>query len=497
MPRSNFSLTTPSELNNSTITTSVRVVHVGMDALQETVQETARVVTSKPVQRAVVHTVLFVSSVVTLFCFAAVASALFFQNFVPDQVVTRPVHLQYGSGLNPYAIASLTAPPMKSQQEYDISVTLSMPRSPPNVDRGNFMISLHLLDSKADNQLEMSARQYAFAHDGFGEHKVLFSSRRPVLIPYVDPVISLASRVLFLFYHMFAPGSSTCTMIIPLAERVKFSKSSTIPSAAYIEVEAGQTVQIYYAALSLTAQLRGLRWLMFHYRFPTYIAFTFLFWVFELIFMSVAWAVSGSALGDAGKRQRLEKSHDGLYKDEAEEEREQLSDVPETFPTYGKQQPLKYEPAIKRELEVERPISEVPVGGAEADDEEDYDDEEDEYRKGRDSGLGTSYNSVILPSPLTPSIPVPFSARSPTVTAPKSPATACDSSRFQLHTLPCRASNSRPSPHPVVCPVNLQQGSRSSPSTGACPRERLSVVTASGHLRAPDIHGAHGQLLRS
>ena len=65
-------------------------------ALQDTIQQTARVVTSKPVQRAVVNTVLVVSSAVSLLCVAAIASALFFQNFVPDQVLTTPVHLQYG-----------------------------------------------------------------------------------------------------------------------------------------------------------------------------------------------------------------------------------------------------------------------------------------------------------------------------------------------------------------------------------------------------------------
>ena len=64
--------------------------------LKETLQETARVVTSKPVQRAVVNTVLLVSTAATLFCTASIASVLFFQNFLPHEVVTLPVHLQYG-----------------------------------------------------------------------------------------------------------------------------------------------------------------------------------------------------------------------------------------------------------------------------------------------------------------------------------------------------------------------------------------------------------------
>ncbi|CAM1502048.1 Fc.00g040320.m01.CDS01 [Cosmosporella sp. VM-42] len=355
----------------------------------DTLQEAARVATSKPVQRAVVNSVLLVSSAVSLFCLAGIASALFFQNFVPDQVVTIPVHLQYGAGLNPYGIVPLTTSPMKSQQEYDISMTLSMPRSPPNLERGNFMISLHLLDSKADDRLDKSARKYADSHEGFEGHRVLYSSRRPALFPYVDPVVSLASRVLFLFYHMLVPSSSTTTMMIPVAERVWFSKYATIPNSAYVEIEAGQSVQIYHATLSLTAQLRGLRWLMFHYRLPTYLAFTFLFWVFEIVFMAVAWTIWSALAGSAGDYgSKHEGSGRQAIKDTDESEgRGEESDRPETFPTYGRQPPLKYEPEVKQEFEDDQPLSELPVGGAEADD-----DSSEEDRRARDSGIGTSYS---------------------------------------------------------------------------------------------------------
>ncbi|KAF7538644.1 hypothetical protein G7Z17_g12597 [Cylindrodendrum hubeiense] len=366
----------------------------------ETLQETARLVTSKPAQRLVVNTILLVSSAATLLGLAGIASALFFQNFLPHQVVTTPLHLQYGSGVNPYGIASIATPPMKSQQEYDISLTLSMPRSSPNIDRGNFMISLHLLDATADGRLDTSAQLHAAEHAGFGETEILFSSRRSALLPYVDPVVSLATRVLFLFYHIFAPGSSTSEMVIPLAERVWFPKGSKIPGSAYVEVEAGQAIQVYHAALRLTAQLRGLRWLMVHYRISTYLAFTFLFWVCELVFMGIAWGVwsvtTGSPPGDAGvKTQRLEGAWQQAVKAEEEEDGREAEDEdrPTTFPTYGRQPPLKYEPEVKQEGIEEQLLSELPRGGAEADDEdeEEEEDEDDDGRRG-DSGLGTSYS---------------------------------------------------------------------------------------------------------
>lgn len=252
------------------------------------------------------------------------------------------------------------------------------------------MISLHLLESKLDSRLVSSARQFASLNDDFGDHKVVFSSRRPTLLPYVDPVISIASRTLFLFYHMFFPSSSTTTMRVPLAERVLFSKGSTIPQSAFIEVEAGQTVQIYHATLSFIAQLRGLRWLMFHYRLPTFLAFTFFFWISEVISMAVAWAIWSYMVGsyaEAGDKDGFGRH--AIKDSEDSEGREEDSDRPATFPTYGRQPPLKYEPDVKYEGEEERPLSEVPIAGTEADDEDDEDEDDHPYR---DSGIGTSYS---------------------------------------------------------------------------------------------------------
>ncbi|KAK5995086.1 Seipin-like-like protein [Cladobotryum mycophilum] len=356
----------------------------------ESVKETARAVTSKPMQRAVVNTVLLASGAISLFCLAAVASALFFRNFIPDQFVTAPVHLQYGSSSNPYGIAPLSTSLLKSQQDYDISVTLSLPRSPANTERGNFMISLHLLGTTSTDAVAASARKFANGQPDFEEHAVLFTSRRPTLVPYIDPVVSLASRLLFLLYHMLAPGTQTCTMIIPLGERVAFAKDSAIPTVAYIEVEAGQDIQIYSAVLTMTAQLRGLRWLMFHYRVSTFLAFTSLFWACEFLFMSVVWTALSALMGSStssGKKPQGKQDHYLEDDSGGGEDRDETSDYPQTFPTYGRQPPLKHEPDVKKEEERERTLAEIPMAGAEADDED-----EDGDGVQRDSGIGTSYS---------------------------------------------------------------------------------------------------------
>lgn len=64
--------------------------------LQDTLLETYRLATSKSTQRALLNTILLVSGAVTLLGLAAVATGLFFHNFVPRQVLTKLVYLQYG-----------------------------------------------------------------------------------------------------------------------------------------------------------------------------------------------------------------------------------------------------------------------------------------------------------------------------------------------------------------------------------------------------------------
>lgn len=261
------------------------------------------------------------------------------------------------------------------------------------------MVSLYLLGSESGYELAEDARKFANREPSFEQSDVVFHSRRPALLPFIDPVVSLASRVLFLLYHLIFPAAQTCIMNIPVAERVAFPTDSSIPLSAYVEIEAGQGIQIYSASLTLTAQLGGLRWLMFHYRLLTFITFTMLFWVCELAFMSVAWAIFGSLMGSSsnnklehktGKSQRRLTTEEATDPDDSDENDDEdgISDYPQQFPTYGKQPALKHEPGIKDEEEHKQPLYEIPVAGEEADDEE----EDADDKSPRDSGIGTSYS---------------------------------------------------------------------------------------------------------
>ena len=294
---------------------------------------------------------------------------------------------------NPYGITSLMNSPIKANQAYDFSVKLSLPRSPVNVDRGNFMISLFLLDKSVVGGLAKDALEFASKHTNFGTYTIMFTSRRSVLVPYMDPIVSLASRVFFLFYHMLVHSSQTITLTVPLAERVVFSKALGVPVSAYVEVEAGQSIQIYDAELIVTAQLRGLRWLMFHYRLLTYLAFTFLFWICELIFMGVAWSL-WSSLGIAepsGANGKLQLRQGRPQRSVETEQADDDSDHPRQPSSHARQSWLKTEPKVKGETEQEHLLSEVPLAGGEADDEKEEDEEYESFAPVREHGVGTSY----------------------------------------------------------------------------------------------------------
>ena len=58
--------------------------------------EVVGVVTSPWARRLVVNTVVLLAGASTLLVPASIATALFFQNYVPHQVLSKPVYLQYG-----------------------------------------------------------------------------------------------------------------------------------------------------------------------------------------------------------------------------------------------------------------------------------------------------------------------------------------------------------------------------------------------------------------
>lgn len=183
------------------------------------------------------------------------------------------------------------------EQAYDVSVELEVPRSPANLEKGNFMVSLFAIKSMPENP----AYSFSFsgtAHDPYAhvrEDSVVFMSRRPTLIPYEDPLVSTTSRILFMFYHIFHPGASEkTTLTIPMGELVEFK--DVLPLSILVDVEAGQTLQVYSATVTLVARLTGIRWAMYNHRIISFVVCTTAFWIAEVLSMGFAWLILGSVV---------------------------------------------------------------------------------------------------------------------------------------------------------------------------------------------------------
>ncbi|KAI8631378.1 putative adipose-regulatory protein-domain-containing protein [Xylariaceae sp. FL1651] len=344
----------------------------------EYVKTPYRVATSPGAKRTYLGAFLFVAASLALLCVAALAYPVFYYNYVPKKLISIPIYLQYNAGLNPYGVTSLSSNLML-EQAYDVSVELTLPRSPANLERGNFMVALYAMKSKPDNPaFAFSVPSDPYEH--VTNNNVVFSSRRPALIPYQDSLVSTASRILFLLYHIiFSHVSQTTTLVIPMGELVEFR--DVLPLSILLDVQAGQTLQVYSCTITLVARLTGIRWFMYNHRILSFVACTTIFWFAEMLSMGIAWITL-----EYFRSRR--KSKDFIKSGAGQE--------PWTPIKYGEMMDPDYEQSpmtktgdearIKEESTEQDTLVEFPRHTGDADDE---DDSEDVWKE---SGAGMSFN---------------------------------------------------------------------------------------------------------
>lgn len=392
-----------------------------------------RLASSKPAQKAYLTTALFTATAGVLLGLASTTYLLFYWNFIPDIGVEKVVYLQYGlvqinaccaacsikallltfarsHGCSPYAVIDL-GQSIIPQQAYDISVVIDLPRSPPNLQMGNFMVDLVLL-SPAYNAVRRAFPADSFdTRSGIPTDTILYSSRRPTILTYTPEFVTLGKQLAALPSYLLGWRKAEERLDIPMAEGVVFEKgTNNLPSKVYLDLQSkGEDVQVYNLRLLLRARLSGMRWLMYNHRIVSFLIGTGTFWAAELICAFLALLVVKSIMSaepdehlnaavkneefvEDSKKIKAEEGEDSLDIDDLD-----LSDTPRSFPTYGRQAPLKYIPKIKREFDSEEMVSdELPTHPrvAEADDEsEERLDIASSVAGGRsDSGLGTSYS---------------------------------------------------------------------------------------------------------
>lgn len=390
-----------------------------------------RMASSRPALKAYLNTALFVAMSAVLFGLASAAYIIFYMNYIPQVGIQRAVHLQYGyvhlrsalknyecklivtyrDGPNPYALIPIEGSLMP-HQAYDITIQIDMPRSPPNLKMGNFMVDLVMLSPTYKPVARPSPTDPFDIRRWIPAEAILFSARRPAILTYHSDVVRIGKQIASLPSYLLGWRHENERIELHMAEGVSFDKGwASRPTKVYLDLQSrGHDIQIYAVSLILRAKFSGMRWLMYNHRILSFIIFTSAFWAAEMLFALLALIVLQSALSAGDEDKIVVKDEDNddsstRIKEEGEEELDlddlDLSDTPRSFPTYGRQAPLHYVPKTKAENDSEGMVSDevrTHPRTAEADDEsEEPGDIRNSFSVGRsDSGLGTSYSESGL-----------------------------------------------------------------------------------------------------
>ncbi|KAF4550893.1 Adipose-regulatory protein (Seipin)-like protein [Elsinoe fawcettii] len=436
----------------------VRLFHAILDKLLLPV----RILTSKIALRAYLTSILFFLTGLLLFAFAVVAYVLFYWSYIPRIGFTRDIHLQYDplpvecrsylGNNNPFStpylppLTGATPPPQRkseltaslstrcagtpspwgtapvspeviSQQAYDVVVELTMPLTPLNTEAGNFMIDARFLSSPTPPD---SLPTYLNAYDPLAPSSStkppsspLAHARRPALIPYHPPLLTLFSTLTSLPRYLLGLPTFTTTLRIPLFTQVSFPRGRrAVPSSIHIQLQnpSGVQLHVYSLKVHFRARFSGLRYVMYNFRTATGTVFVSAFFFMEVVaalgvyaFLSFV-VFNGEGQGRVKDGVEGEAEGDSEAVKEEETETEGLSNTERTFPSYGQGMAMRYPGSgsvgIKKEGvgmgTGEGGTTMTPGPGGEADDEDDEDADfvlDDPAGRWRDSGLGTSMES--------------------------------------------------------------------------------------------------------
>ncbi|KAH0541402.1 hypothetical protein FGG08_004092 [Glutinoglossum americanum] len=354
-----------------------------------------RIAVSKPAQRAYVGTILFFLAGLVLFGLAVVAYVLFYYNFIPQIGVERVVHLQFGSG-NPYGFASL-GQGLISQQAYDVYIHLELPRSPPNLAAGNFMLDLSLISPDSAALLTAPPETDILAH-----------TRRPAILTYASPLVDTVNKIAEVPFFVLGFKKEAEKLDIRMMEGLQFARGwRNVPKSIRIEVQADEKMQIYNARVRFAARFAGLRWIMYNHRIISFLTGTTLFWFIELSFSAIAWFILSQYMAPHPNKTEPDDNNPTIKPEpDTDSPTDELSDTPRTFPTFSRQPPLQYPTPhstpgaedVTEGGEEGEDFGGEPVVG-EADDEAEYETgvfSGDATFDGRpiDSGVGTSLSEA-------------------------------------------------------------------------------------------------------
>ena len=395
------------------------------------------VATSRSAIKAYLSTLLFLTFSLILIAISTTAYALLYYNYVPQLSLEATLHLQYGDAAYAHATTVLDSSALSEQQPYDISIELHLPRTPNNLAAGNFMLDLSLLSrpspttaTPALNVIQPNAST------------VLAHSRRPAILPYQSPLLSITHNIIALPWHTLGLKDLNADVLeVPMFELMSFPRGwRNVPGVVKFELQSEQALQVYSVRALFKARFEGLRYILYNYRVLSFLVFTSCFYMVSLTSTSIAWfaisslfspdSTQGEGWQDRQSKIKQEEGEasmsNGHIKKEAGSDHSSdetglsvsnISDSATTFPTLGRQMPLRFpvpRPSeggggggslaasrtdIKREPEDEHVLEATAIeplagtGPSEAADDEDEEETRGRDREDRDSGIGTSLES--------------------------------------------------------------------------------------------------------
>ena len=329
---------------------------------------------------------------------SAAAYLLFYSAYIPRIGFDRVLHLQFPIPHSahlvarnhdnhdsspsypwPYAVANLGAD-LVSNQPYDVALELHMPRSPGNVDLGNFMLDLELLGGASDTGTE--TQQHPLHPDavtiGTGNRTgVLARSSRPATLTYYSDMVEGLGIVAGMPLYILGWKSEAEMLEIVMMEGVEFRRGwANVPRRARLEVRMDQSnggkLQVYGCKVKFMARFRGLRyafptsapwmvaidwltrtrWFMYKHRIIAFFLFTTIFWTVSttttiLAYLALSYAFLSPQQAQPTQRARpspLPTPDSNVPPSPSPPSTPSLSDTSRTFPTLRSQPPLHFSP---------------------------------------------------------------------------------------------------------------------------------------------------------
>lgn len=444
------------EVSMRRMSRNVTTTSAADSTFQELVLTPLRFATSKFALKAYITTILFTIAGFVLFGLAVTAYTLFYWSYIPRIGFERTIHLQFDasqpaqidgspviqqSQITPHGTVALN-PDIVSQQQYDVSIELTLPRTPTNTALGNFMLDVRLYAPNSDRPASYLGDLHTTTTTTSSQ--LLAHARRPAILTYLSREVDLVTRATQLHWYLLGWRREEEILVVPVFEKIEFTRGrKNLPSILRLELQVPfaphstdsnnynvRTLQVYDAKVTFRARFRGLRYLMYNHRVASAAVFVTGFWLTEIIATAATWAVLSLVIfGSRDHSSRATGSSkgdtfaDGTSGDVKVKDELEMSDTERLFPTFDRgSTPMRYTAAaagikIEEDDEDDDAIGSGGVvsgedgsgsasgttallrGGvtttAEADDEDDEDADFvlDEADKWRDSGIGTSMDS--------------------------------------------------------------------------------------------------------